>query len=174
MSEIQPKIDVNINSLEGLSYIDEPNKTEILQEFYNSIIDALIKFNNLGEGEKSDPKKGYNTFLDYFRTYLYEEKNTRFKFDPKTNIVVLSKRYYEKEGFTLSFCSKTFRILDFKHNMIKRTEDGTAEKYDFQSKDTENIISIEKIKNGASLIQIYTGLIFKGHGLVNDLCKATR
>ena len=33
---------------------------------------------------------------------------------------------------------------------------------------------IEKIKNGASLIQIYTGLIFKGHGLVNDLCKATR
>jgi len=33
---------------------------------------------------------------------------------------------------------------------------------------------IEKIKNGASLIQIYTGLIFRGHGLVNDLCKATR
>jgi dihydroorotate dehydrogenase len=33
---------------------------------------------------------------------------------------------------------------------------------------------IEKIKNGASLIQIYTGLIFKGHGLVNELRKATR
>lgn len=33
---------------------------------------------------------------------------------------------------------------------------------------------IEKIKNGASLIQIYTGLIFRGHELVNDLCKATR
>ena len=33
---------------------------------------------------------------------------------------------------------------------------------------------IEKIKNGASLIQIYTGLIFKGHGLVNELREATR
>ena len=33
---------------------------------------------------------------------------------------------------------------------------------------------IETIKNGASLIQIYTGLIFKGHGLVNELRKATR
>jgi dihydroorotate dehydrogenase len=33
---------------------------------------------------------------------------------------------------------------------------------------------IEKIKNGASLIQIYTGLIFKGHELVNELRKATR
>jgi dihydroorotate dehydrogenase len=33
---------------------------------------------------------------------------------------------------------------------------------------------VEKIKNGASLIQIYTGLIFKGHGLVNELRKATR
>ncbi len=33
---------------------------------------------------------------------------------------------------------------------------------------------VEKIKNGASLIQIYTGLIFKGHRLVNELCKATR
>ena len=33
---------------------------------------------------------------------------------------------------------------------------------------------VEKIKNGASLIQIYTGLIFKGHGLVNELRKAIR
>ena len=33
---------------------------------------------------------------------------------------------------------------------------------------------IEKIKNGASLIQIYTGLIFRGHALVNELRKATR
>jgi len=33
---------------------------------------------------------------------------------------------------------------------------------------------IEKIKNGASLIQIYSGLIFKGHGLVNELRKAIR
>ena len=33
---------------------------------------------------------------------------------------------------------------------------------------------IEKIKNGASLIQIYTGLIFRGHELVNELRKATR
>ena len=33
---------------------------------------------------------------------------------------------------------------------------------------------IEKIENGASLIQIYTGLIFRGHELVNELCKATR
>ena len=33
---------------------------------------------------------------------------------------------------------------------------------------------VEKIKNGASLIQIYTGLIFRGHGLVNELHKATR
>ena len=33
---------------------------------------------------------------------------------------------------------------------------------------------MEKIKNGASLIQIYTGLIFKGHGLVNELRKAIR
>ncbi len=33
---------------------------------------------------------------------------------------------------------------------------------------------VEKLKNGASLIQIYTGLIFKGHGLVNELRKTTR
>ena len=33
---------------------------------------------------------------------------------------------------------------------------------------------VEKIKNGASLIQIYTGLIFRGHGLVNELRKAIR
>ena len=33
---------------------------------------------------------------------------------------------------------------------------------------------IEKINNGASLIQIYTGLIFRGHGLVNELREATR
>ena len=33
---------------------------------------------------------------------------------------------------------------------------------------------IEKIKNGASLIQIYSGLIFRGHGLVNELRKAIR
>ena len=33
---------------------------------------------------------------------------------------------------------------------------------------------VEKIKNGASLIQIYTGLIFRGHELVNELRKATR
>ena len=32
---------------------------------------------------------------------------------------------------------------------------------------------VEKIKNGASLIQIYSGLIYKGHRLVNELCKAT-
>jgi len=33
---------------------------------------------------------------------------------------------------------------------------------------------IEKIKNGASLIQIYTGLIFRGNELVNELRKAIR
>ena len=33
---------------------------------------------------------------------------------------------------------------------------------------------VEKIKNGASLIQIYTGLIFRGHELVNELRKAIR
>jgi dihydroorotate dehydrogenase len=33
---------------------------------------------------------------------------------------------------------------------------------------------IEKIKNGASLIQIYTGLIFRGQELVNELRKAIR
>ena len=29
----------------------------------------------------------------------------------------------------------------------------------------------EKIKNGADLIQIYSGLIFKGHKLINELCE---
>lgn len=155
MSEIQPKIDVNINSLEGLSYIDEPNKTEILQEFYNSHIDALIKFDNLGEGEKSDPKKGYITFLDYFRTYLYEEKNTRFKLDTKTNIVVLSKRYYEKKGFTLSFCSKTFNILDFKHSMIKRTDDDIDDNTEELTEEMfKDVISIEKFKEGTNIIVV--------------------
>ena len=33
---------------------------------------------------------------------------------------------------------------------------------------------IEKIKNGASLVQIYTGLIFRGHALINELRKAIR
>ena len=33
---------------------------------------------------------------------------------------------------------------------------------------------IEKIKNGASLIQIYSGLIFRGYELVNELRKAIR
>jgi len=33
---------------------------------------------------------------------------------------------------------------------------------------------IEKIKNGASLIQIYSGLIFRGHELVNELRNAIR
>jgi len=33
---------------------------------------------------------------------------------------------------------------------------------------------VEKMKNGASLIQIYSGLIFRGHRLVNELCKAIR
>ena len=33
---------------------------------------------------------------------------------------------------------------------------------------------VDKIKNGASLIQIYTGLIFRGHELVNELRKAIR
>jgi len=33
---------------------------------------------------------------------------------------------------------------------------------------------VEKINNGASLIQIYSGLIFKGHRLVDELCKAIR
>ena len=32
----------------------------------------------------------------------------------------------------------------------------------------------EKIDNGADLIQIYSGLIFKGHGLINELCRAIR
>ena len=33
---------------------------------------------------------------------------------------------------------------------------------------------VEKIKNGASLIQIYSGLIFRGHELVNELRNAIR
>jgi hypothetical protein len=153
MAEIQPEIDVNVNikGVEHLSYIEEPKNTEKLQEFYNSVTDALIKFNNLGEGEKSDPKKGYNTFFDYFRTYLYEEKNTRFKLDPKTNIVVLSKRYYEKEGFTLSFCSKTFNILDFKHCMVKKTDDDTDDDTEEMFKD---VISIETFKEGTNIIVV--------------------
>ena len=33
---------------------------------------------------------------------------------------------------------------------------------------------VEKIKNGASLIQIYSGLIYKGQKLIDELCEATR
>ena len=33
---------------------------------------------------------------------------------------------------------------------------------------------IEKIKNGASLIQVYSGLIYKGPRLIDELCEATR
>ena len=33
---------------------------------------------------------------------------------------------------------------------------------------------VEKIKNGASLIQIYSGLIYKGPRLIDELCEATR
>ena len=33
---------------------------------------------------------------------------------------------------------------------------------------------IEKIKNGASLIQVYSGLIYKGPRLIHELCEATR
>ena len=29
----------------------------------------------------------------------------------------------------------------------------------------------ERLKNGADLIQIYSGLIFKGHILIDELCK---
>ena len=32
----------------------------------------------------------------------------------------------------------------------------------------------EKIDNGADLIQIYSGLIFKGHRLVDELCRAIK
>jgi len=148
---IQPKIDVNIKGLDDLSYIDEPNKTKILQEFYNARVDALIKFNNLGEGQKSDPKNQYDTSLDYFRTYLYEEKNTRFKLNQKNNVGVLSKRYYEKDGFTLSFCPKTFNILDFKHCMTKKIEEPSEEQSEEIFKD---IISIEKFKEGTNIIVV--------------------
>ena len=30
---------------------------------------------------------------------------------------------------------------------------------------------IERIKNGANLIQIYSGLIFRGHHLIYEICK---
>ena len=30
---------------------------------------------------------------------------------------------------------------------------------------------VERIKNGAILIQIYSGLIFKGHHLIYEICK---
>ena len=30
---------------------------------------------------------------------------------------------------------------------------------------------INRIKNGASLIQIYSGLIFRGHHLIYEICK---
>ena len=152
---IEQTIDPTIKGYSNLSHVDEPAKIEKVQEFYNAIIEAHLKYSNLGEGEKCDPKKGFNTFLDYLRTYLYEEKNTRFKVDTKTNVVVLSKRYYEKEGFTLSFCSKTFKILDFKHSLIKRTEDGTTEEYDVESEETfKDIISIEKNKDGTNIILV--------------------
>ena len=32
----------------------------------------------------------------------------------------------------------------------------------------------EKIDNGADLIQIYSGLIFKGHKLIHELCRAIK
>ena len=32
----------------------------------------------------------------------------------------------------------------------------------------------EKMDNGADLIQIYSGLIFKGHGLIHELCRAIK
>ena len=30
---------------------------------------------------------------------------------------------------------------------------------------------VDRIKNGAILIQIYSGLIFKGHHLIYEICK---
>jgi len=30
---------------------------------------------------------------------------------------------------------------------------------------------VDRIKNGAILIQIYSGLIFKGHRLIYEICK---
>jgi dihydroorotate dehydrogenase len=32
----------------------------------------------------------------------------------------------------------------------------------------------EKMDNGAELIQIYSGLIFKGHKLIHELCRAIK
>jgi len=32
----------------------------------------------------------------------------------------------------------------------------------------------EKMENGADLIQIYSGLIFKGHKLIHELCRAIK
>ena len=140
------EVNVDINTIDKVSIKDEKN-TAIIQDFYNSIIDARVKFNNLGEGEKSDPKKGYNTFLDYFRSYLYKEKNTRFKLDTKTNIVILSKRYYEKDGFTLSFCAKTYNILDFKNSITKKCEE-------LKSEMCNDIVSIKKSVEGTNIIVV--------------------
>ena len=140
------EIDPNILTLDQISCIPNYTQLEKIQEFYNYLIDTRIKFNNLGEGEKSDPKKG-NTFIDYFRSDLYNKKDTRFKLNPKTNVVILSKRYYEKEGFTLSFCAKTFKILDFKHFKQKEIDVESEEIY-------KDIISIETLKEGTNMIVV--------------------
>jgi len=156
-------IDPKIKGVEQLSYVDEPINSERVRDFYDSIGRAQIKFINLKEGEKSDPKKGFKTFLDYFRTHLYEEENTRFKLNAQTNVVVLSKRYYEKDGFTLSFCAKTFKILDFKHHRVKDQaeqveqveQEPTIGQVDTSEEDLyKDILSIETLKEGTNVIVV--------------------
>ena len=151
MSLIQPiikEINSNITNLEGLSYNDNDLNLKKLQEFYSSVKDAYIKYINLGEGEKSDPKKDFKTFLDYLRSYLFNFKNTRFKINSKTNVVILSKRYYEKDGFTLSFCAKTFKTLDFRH--FARIDETQKQGEDIY----KNVISIETLKEGTNMIVV--------------------
>ena len=78
-----------------------------------------------------------------------------------------------KQGFNyIDFVNRVENILELiesKPNNFKHIFTELFDK-DFKSQ----LTFIEKLNNGASLIQIYTGLIFRGHGLVNELRKATR
>jgi hypothetical protein len=160
-----------IKNLEDVSY-SKTKYVEVLQEFYYYIIDSHLKFLNLGEGKKCDPKLRYKTFTDYFRRCLFEGihgKYSKFKLEPKTNVVILSKRYYEKNGFTLSFNMETFEILDFKHSMIKRTTDYNSTLIDGKSdEDFKDIVSIEKYQEGTNII-----LVVKNGEIINVRTQGT-
>lgn len=90
----------------------------------------------------------YPEFIDYFRHYLFEKKNTKMKINTNKKTAILTKNDYDKSGFIMLISIETFQIFDIQY--IEKKEEGESGFIE----SIETIETIETLTDGTNIIVV--------------------